>query len=239
MARMKKPKLSGEEKRARFIASLPARLAQARLGQGAAAYVHGLDPRHAEVREVARALLFLPERVDLAEMEERKIERLREEKASREHLQRATAERAANARSQIAAVATNVEAARASSHSLDELRRAGVGRKDLKEIADWRRGAMTVGKAAEYLGIPTGRLQRWMKCGAVAPSFHRRAAVMGAGTVLAGMWRQDDLDVLSKRLDGVEWRCRAAGKVGKKQGVGVRHSGRVDRRDDRGALPGT
>lgn len=198
-------KLSRKEKRARFLDSLPSRVERARKKSRAADYVHSLLLSGHPCGEAAQDLLFLPERVRLTEMQKRRQERVEEGRQLHAlDLERA-AEREAKRRSDMDLLIQDVETAKRSKFSLAELRKAGLSGKHVAEIADWRRGSVTCGKAAAYLGIPKGRLQRWISTGAIKPSFFRRAAVTGAGTVLAGMWRLEDLDALARRLDGVEF----------------------------------
>ena len=207
-----------ESKIPRAMAKLN-RLRSDGFGEEAAVWVSSLEM---ETKTQVLAALTLPERRTFDLWQKEKTERYaakqaREAKLTRESEARAAVERAAHREKKkgLARLASGdrvLQGAR-SEHSLTELRGLGFTPAEIRAVSEWRRGALSLTQAAEHLGVPRGRLDRWEREGVVAASFHRRSHITGKGQVLKRMWRPEDLDALAQRLDGLAWRSAMQKKV--------------------------
>lgn len=201
-----------ESRLARAVALLEKKRRKQDTSDNFAGWLNGLPP---DISEHLFSHLTLPERRDFDLWQRKKTERHAEAQSRQARMDRYQEEQAAMARAarleekrrlaRLAPADRVLQGAR-SAHSLARLRILGFTPTEIQAVSEWRQGAMALTKAAEYLGIPRGRLDRWEREGIIAASFHRRCHITGKGRVLKRMWRPADLDALAQRLDGLAWR---------------------------------
>lgn len=90
--------------------------------------------------------------------------------------------------------------------TMAELSRRGLKGAQYREVAMIRKESLRLKDAAEYLGIPKGRLDRWIKEGLVKPSFTRKCHITGVGTVDARHFIKEELDELN--LEAIDFRSK-------------------------------
>jgi hypothetical protein len=168
--------------------------------------VHGMTGRQ---RAAALEALYLPERRAFEALTARWAEKRGQarRRAHAAHEAHVAFERERQAL--IAQDAASVETARRSTASLKDLLRAGLSAEDAAAAADWRRGALTIGKLADELGVPKSRLEAWVKAGVIEPSYHIRTRIAGAGDVNMRLWALEDVARIKARLTEIDWVAEA------------------------------
>ena len=143
-----------------------------------------------------------------------------------EERRRKAAERAERARSlqeEFGPEPGRVHRAACSRLSRPDMRLAGLSKTECDEAMRMRRSAMALTVAAQYIGVPTGRLDRWERSGLVECSFTRRLSM--AKMVTTRFWSKRDAVWIKRRVPMLEEHDAARRKRARRE----TKSGRVGR----------
>ena len=106
----------------------------------------------------------------------------------------------------IGAATDRVRAAVVAGITVQALTEARWTKADRDAVRDLRTSAMRLSAAAQRIGIPKGRLDRWEREGWISCSFTRETRITGAGVVDMRVWFPDDADAIKARVETLDAR---------------------------------